>query len=280
MPVTVLVGTPRGDVRRRAMLDAREQTIVIDSLPAAPTMVVFDEGNTIVKALDFPQPTAWLATELAQAATDADYFLTRRHAAMALARFPGAVAYAALSSARRDSSAQVREAAIASLGTIGGEAALPALREAMRDSSYAVEAAALAGLIRIDTANRANWIARGLATESYRDAIRNATLNVVARLGDPAYTASVDSVRGANALAANTLAVLAVRGDSTALSDLVRALVDPRPYVRDWTLRALGRLPPELRDPPLRAVVGSLRDEKTRSAVDALLGPAPAPGAH
>jgi aminopeptidase N len=306
-PVTVRVGTARGDVRRRAMLDAREQTIVIDSLPDAPTMVVFDEGNTIVKALDFPQPTEWLATELAtdpdlwnrwwaigelarrtddlaaeralaRAAMHADYFLTRRQATSALAGFPGARVLATLDSARRDSSAQVRESAIASLGYIGAPTVLPALREAMRDSSYGVQATALAALIRVDTTNRASWIARGLATESYRDAIRSATLNVVARLGDPAYTASVDSLRGVSALAANTLAVLAVRGDSAALSALIRSLDDTRPYVRDWMLRALGRMPADLRDPPLRAVAGSLRDAKTRSAVDALLNPKPTPG--
>jgi len=301
-PVTVLVGTSRGDVRRRAMIAAREQTIVIDSLPDAPTMVVFDEGNTVVKALDFPQPTGWLATELAKdpdlwdrwwaigelarrgddssavralarAATGADYFLTRRHAAVALAHFPGATAYAALDSARRDTSAQVRDAAITSLSYIGGEAALPALRAAMSDSSYGVQAAALAALIRVDTANRASWIARGLTMKSYRDAIQSTTLNMIARLGGPSYTASVDSLRGANALAANTLAVLAVRGDSAALSALMRALDDTRPYVREWTMRAIRRLPADLRDPPLRAIAGSLRDAKTRSDVDALLNP-------
>ena len=306
-PVTVLVGTSRGAVRRRTMLDAREQTIVIDSLPDAPTMVVFDEGNTIVKALDFPQPTAWLATELANdpdlwdrwwaigelghradddaalralanAATGADYFLTRKHASMALARFSSAVAYAALDSARRDSSAQVRESAITSLGYIGGAQAFPALRTALGDASYGVQAAALTALIRADTARRKEWIARGLSTKSYRDVIQSSTLNTVARLGDGTYTATVDSLRGENALAANTLAVLAVRGDSAALSALVRALDDSRPYVRDWTLRALRRMPADLRDPPLRAALGSLRDAKTRSAVDALLNPKPPAG--
>ncbi|HEV7704014.1 MAG TPA: M1 family aminopeptidase [Gemmatimonadaceae bacterium] len=308
-PVTILVGTSRGDVRRRAMLDAREQTIVIDSLPGAPTMVVFDEGNTIVKALDFPQPTSWLATELAKdpdlwdrwwaigelahraddataaralatAATGADYFLTRKHAATALAHLPGAVALAALDSAKRDSSAQVRETAITSLGYIGGENAFPALRAAMGDSSYAVQAAALAALIRGDTAHRAQWIARGLATKSYRDVIQSSTLNLIARLGDASYTATVDSLRGENALAANTLAVLAVRGDSAALSSLVRALGDSRAYVRDWTIRALRRMPADLRDPALRAVAGSLRDAKTRREVDALLNASPPVGAH
>ena len=308
-PVTVLVGTTKGDVERRALLDAREQTIVIDSLPGAPTMVVFDAGNTIVKSLEFPQPTAWLATQLAHdpdlwnrwwaisqlarhagdsiagralaaAATGADYFLTREHAVVALAAFPAAIAIPALDVARRDSSAQVRAAAIRSLIHFGGQPALAAAREAWSDSSYGVEAAAIGSLIARDTANRASWVARGLAASSYRDVVRNAALDALARLGDPTYTAMVDSLRGETPNAANTLAFLSARGDSTALAALVRELDDPRPYVRDWALRAIGRLPADLRDPALTAVLASLRDEKTKEAVDALLHPTIVPAAH
>ncbi len=306
-PVTVLVGTARGNIEKHAELDAREQTIVIDSLPAAPTMIVFDEGNTIVKALDFPQPTEWLATQLARdpdlwnrwwairelsrratdslagralatAATSADYALTRAQAATALARFPASLATAALEAARRDSSAHVREAAGVSLGFLGGADALAAARDAMRDSSYAVQAAATAVLIRLDPANRRSLIARGLATDSYRDVIRNAALDAIARLGDPAYTARVDSLRGVSPRVASTLAVLAVRGDSAALTALVSSLDDARPYVREWAVRAIAQLPPEMRDPSLRAIASSLRDSKTKSAVDALLNPKPLPG--
>jgi len=308
-PVTVLVGTARGNVEKRAQLDARAQTIVIDSLPAAPTMVVFDEGNTIVKALDFPEPTAWLATQvahdpdlwnrwwairelsrrgsdstagraLATAATSADYALTRAQAATALARFPASIANAALDAARRDTSAQVREAALVSLGFLGGPNALAAARASMRDSSYAVQAAATAVLIRLDPANRASLIARALATDSYRDVIRNAALDAIARVGDPAYTASLDTLRGVSPRVANTLAMLAVRGDSAALATLVSSLDDARPYVREWTLRAMRELPADLRDPPLRAIAGSLRDAKTKTAVDALLDTAREPVTH
>ncbi len=199
---------------------------------------------------------------------------------VALAAFPAAIAMPALEVARRDSSAQVRAAAIRSLIRFGGQPALAAAREAWTDSSYGVQAAAIGSLIARDTANRASWIARGLAASSYRDVVRDAALNVVARLGNPAYTASVDSLRGETPNAANTLAFLSARGDTTALAALVRALDDPRPYVRDWTLRAIGRLPADLRDPPLTAVVASLRNEKTKAAVDALLHQTMVPAAH
>ncbi|MEO8879736.1 MAG: M1 family aminopeptidase [Gemmatimonadaceae bacterium] len=308
-PVTVRVGTAKGDVVHRAMLDAREQTIVIDSLPGAPTMVVFDDGNTILKGLDFQQPTSWLATQLAhdpdlwnrwwviselarrapdadagaalvKAATSADYSLTRGHAVTALARFPAATALPALLIARRDTSAQVRAIATTALGHIGGADALAAIRAAWSDSSYAVEAAAISPLIALDSANRAAWIARGLAAKSYRDVVRSAALDALARLGGTSYTTMVDSLRGDTPSAANTLAMLSVRGDSVALSDLVRSLDDSRPYVREWSLRALGRLPADLRDPPLTAVADSLHDAKTKAGVDTLLHPKPAEPAH
>jgi aminopeptidase N len=66
MPVAIRVATAGGggDVVQRAELTAREQTIEIPGVAGAPTMVVFDDGNTILKELTFDQPTAWLATEL------------------------------------------------------------------------------------------------------------------------------------------------------------------------------------------------------------------------
>src|SRR5438270_2856745 len=113
MPVTVRVGTPRGDVTARAQLSQRLDTILVRDVKSAPTMVIFDDGNTILKRLTFDQPTAWLATQLqrdpnlwnrqwviaqlaqrtkdpaagaalAQAATTADYFRVRGAAASVL----------------------------------------------------------------------------------------------------------------------------------------------------------------------------------------------------
>src|SRR5216117_2792216 len=125
MPVTVRVGTARGDITARAQLSQREDTIVVRGVTSAPTMVIFDDGNAILKRLTFEQPTAWLAAQLqrdpnlwnrhwiiaqlahrpadtaaaaavVKAATNADYFLTRAGAATALAAFPPATALPAL----------------------------------------------------------------------------------------------------------------------------------------------------------------------------------------
>ncbi|MGH7701810.1 MAG: M1 family metallopeptidase [Gemmatimonadales bacterium] len=150
MPVTIRVGTAAGDLTRRVWLEAREQTIAIDTVPGQPTMVVFDDQNAVLKKLDFPQPTGWLATQLrrdpdlwnrrwamaqlaarpqdgaagqalAGAAREADYPLTRADAVEALAGFPEAVARPAVLAALRDTAARVRAAALTALGALGGD---------------------------------------------------------------------------------------------------------------------------------------------------------------
>src|SRR5437660_594091 len=111
-------------------------------------MVVFDDGNTILKELTFDQPTPWLATQLkrdpdlwnrqwaidqlgqrpadaaavaalAEAATGADYFRTRAGAVEALGAVPVANTAAPLAAALRDTWAQVRRAGVAALGQLG-----------------------------------------------------------------------------------------------------------------------------------------------------------------
>jgi len=57
MPVTIRVGTRPGTFVRRVELAAREQTIEIASACRRADMVVFDDGNTILKELTFDQPT-------------------------------------------------------------------------------------------------------------------------------------------------------------------------------------------------------------------------------
>src|SRR5205814_8961017 len=107
---------------------------------------------------------------LSDAATSADYFLTRQEAAEALAAFPAGVALPALERATRDTSSQVRGAAVASLGQVRGPQALALARRAWEtDSSYLVRAAALNALVALDSATSRALIVQGLRTPSYRD---------------------------------------------------------------------------------------------------------------
>ncbi len=145
MPMTIRVGTQSGDVTTTVDLDSREQVIHVAGVRSAPTMVIFDDGNRILKQLAFDQPTTWLATQLAQdpdlwnrswvlnqlaerkqdpealsallwGATTADYFLTRVQAVGILGQFTGAGVSAALLQALTDS-AQVRSAGADALGS-------------------------------------------------------------------------------------------------------------------------------------------------------------------
>jgi aminopeptidase N len=304
--VAVRVGV-RGapDVVREVAIDRREQTVVIDGVASAPTMVVFDDGNRVLKTLDFEQPTAWLAAQLAHdddlwnrdwvirqlagkvadpeavaalatAARSADYFLTRAQAAAALGSYGEAQALPALEAALADTSSAVREAALESLARIGGARAAALGRASLaRDPSYAVRAAAL-GAAAGDSAGRTAMLASAIASASYRDAVANAALGIAARANDAGALPAMEARLGDLPLAAQAVAVLAGRGDAAALAALVRHLDDERPFVRRNVVQAIQRLvPPAISAPALTPVVDRLRFPETAAAVRALLAAAP-----
>jgi aminopeptidase N len=268
-PLTIRVGTSAGDVVRQVTITQREQRVLIDRLPAAPTMVAFDDANAVLKSLAFEQPTPWLATllerhphlwqrawaisqlgsrpadtlagaALARAATGADYSLTRADAARALGRFPPAVALPALEAAARDTSAQVRVAAVGALAGVGGERALAVAREAWRaDSSDQVRADALLALARLGGAGAREAVLQGLGTPSYREAIQNAAIAAVVQHPDPELVAALARQLGAQPVPALGLAALTAHGDTAALGTVRQALDDERAWVREWMLAAL-----------------------------------------
>src|SRR5213594_1020562 len=302
MPVTIRVGTAGGDLVRRTELVAREQTIEIPGLAGAPTMVVFDDGNTILKELTFDQPTAWLATQLkrdpdlwnrqwaidqlgqrradaaavaalAEAATGADYFRTRAGAVEALGELPAASTAAPLAAALRDTSAQVRRAAIAALGQLGAARAAELARATFQtDPSYEVRAAALTALVRADSTARDSAVAWGLAIPSYQDVIQEAAYRIIAQTRDTAAMPRVEERLATDRLAAHVLAALAARGSVHALDLLAARLNDNRPVVRRWVVEAFQfTLPRQLGVPRLQAVVGTLKYPDTRKDVETAL---------
>jgi aminopeptidase N len=270
-PVMVRVGTPKSDIRTRVQLSQREQVIRIPGVKSPPTMVVFDENNVMLKVLVFEQPTRWLANQLARdpnlwnqawvieqlagragdslalaslsrAVRGAPYYRTRAEAASALRAFPAEGAVPALEAALRDSSAAVREAAVAALGHIGGARALATAQEVWRrDSSYEVRASALAALAQIDSAGSKKAVLAGLSTPSYRDVIQSAAIAAATRAPDSVLIDGLEKILGQHRLAASALASLASRGDTRALTALVRHRDDNRPWVRRWVQEAIER---------------------------------------
>ena len=273
MPLSIRVGTAGGDVVRNAWVRQREDTIVVDSVMSPPTMVVFDDGNRILKSLMFDQPTAWLATQLthdaylwdrewvltqlarrhtdpaaaaavANAVVNADYASTRALAVSAIDTFPSDVALPAIDHALHDTSSVVRAAAATALGQIGGQRALDLARTAWRsDSSYSVRASAFTSLVRLDSTGGRALIAEALRTPSYRDAIQNAALTAVARSADASFDDQLQPLVGEQQMVTQVLGARARRGDQHALELLLSDLNDQRAYVRRWALGMIRTLP-------------------------------------
>ncbi|HET7232386.1 MAG TPA: M1 family metallopeptidase [Longimicrobium sp.] len=299
MPVTVRVGTAAGAVTRTFQLDRREQSLVINNV-GEPRMVVFDVGNRILKKLTFQQPTAQLAEQLARdsalwnrqwvvqqlaqrkddpaalaalthAATRADHPLTRAQAATALGGFAAETSLPALQTALRDTSSAVRAAGAGALGLVRGARAGEMARAVFeRDTSYQVRAAALTAAVRADTTSRAALIRRGIATPSYRDAIRGAALNAIATTGDTTFIAQVDALTLEAPTTVFTLAALARRGSADATTRLLAHLNDPSTTVRRNTVFAIQQVGPTIAQ-PLQAALPGIRDAETRAAVEEML---------
>jgi hypothetical protein len=268
-PITIRVGTAAGDVRTRVRLGEREQVIRIGGVKGDPTMVVFDENNSMLKTLAFEQPTRWLANQLtrdpdlwnrswvtqqlsrrtddslagaalAQAARSSDYYLTRAEAAAALHGFPATVAVPALEAALHDTSSKVRTAAVTTLGAHGGSKAQAAALSAWKqDSSYEVRASALTVLAELDSVGSRKEVLAGLSTPSYRDVIQTAAISAAAQSPDSAIIDGLEKILSDQRLPALALATLASQGSTPALTALVRHRDDPRRWVRRWVADAI-----------------------------------------
>jgi aminopeptidase N len=305
MPITIRVGTAAADVTQRVELNAREQTIVIPGVKTAPTMVVFDDGNYLLKSLTFEQPTAWLATQLrrdadlwnrqwvigqlahrptdaaaaaalADAAAHADYFLTRQQAVEALGGFPAAAALPAVEAALQDTSAAVRSAAVEALGALGGPRAVTLAQGASQhDSSYDVQAAALRALVRADSAHARDVIAAGLTKRSYQEAIQNAAFGMIAQRNDTSFIGPVEGLLGVGRFPSHVLASLGARGSTHALDVLTAHLNDDRAAVRRWGLEAfrftLARINHDVAVARLKGAVGGITHADTKQAATRLI---------
>lgn len=305
MPVTVRVAFGGKERTQQFDLTAREQTLVVDGITAEPSMVVFDDGNHILKSLDFDQPVAWLtaqfqhdanlwnrawlidqlarhpddaaaAAAVATAATTADYYLTRAQAIGALPAFPPERARPALIAATRDTSAMVRTAAFEALAQAGGDgAAAAALAAFKKDSSYGVRAAALTALARLDSAQARAVLPEALRTPSYQDVIQGAALMATLQLNDSSVLSQVDAMVGRQEFAAHVLATFSGRGNAHALDLLAGHLDDPRAAVRRWTVRqfqqTMARINKGLAVSRLESVVTKLKYPETQTAVSTLI---------
>jgi aminopeptidase N len=305
MPVRVRVSMPDSAITRRVVVDRAVDTVVVQGVDRAPDGVVFDDENAVVKALEFPQPTAWLAAELASSTalwnrrwaadrlavrtadpvagaalagilSGAGPAVLRAAAADDLARFPSSVALPPLEAALSDSSALVRAAAVRALGHLGGAAADRLARRSFEtDSSYGVRAAALVAVARSDSADPSSvrdLLKAGLRAPSYRDAVAQAAMMGIVMRRDTSFVGELVAMLPRSPVAAQALGALGAAGDARALGVLVDRLADPDRRVRRAVLQALTTtVPPGVARRLLEAARADLRDASVRRAVDAAL---------
>ena len=271
-PIAIRVGTAAGDVVARVTIDRREQVVRIEGVRSAPTMVSFDDENAVVKTLDFPQPTEWLATllqrhpDLWQRSWAIDQLaVSRRRSPWPPARWPARRVEADYDATRARAAGRACGASRPSwrCRRWRGPRRTPPRgcgkrrwRRCRRSEGsgprswrggpgWATRATRCAprrsapwlGSIPRERAPRCG---KASGRPSYRDVIQSAAISAVVDRPDSGLVADVEAIAGQQPLAAYGLAALAARGDGAARAALARLLEDRRGWVREWAREATG----------------------------------------
>ncbi|HEU4929134.1 MAG TPA: M1 family aminopeptidase [Candidatus Krumholzibacteria bacterium] len=192
-------------------------------VPMEPKMVIFDKGNAVLKTLDFPKTAGEAIYELEHGdfmtrvraaqtlgakGSDArtvpalksvvlggSYWGLRREAALALGKIENDDALEALIEGSKVKEARVRLACAEAMGSFyRNEKAASQLDTMIKnDFAYGVRAAAVTALVKTRGKNAARISADALKQESDQGIVRNAALNGLADLGDPA---ALDRIKG------------------------------------------------------------------------------------
>ncbi|MBI5366768.1 MAG: HEAT repeat domain-containing protein [Planctomycetes bacterium] len=292
---------------RRVWVDARQQEFEFD-LPRAPEFVSFDVGARIAKRLDFARPPAMLEAQLLRdsdvtgryaaarrlgregkaaraalerALKDEANYRVRARIVEALAEADAEGAAPALVEAAKDVRAEVRKAAAAALGKLAAEKAQPTLAAlAESDASDEVREAALRGLAACKAPGAGEIYRRALRWPSYREAVRGAAIEGLAKSGDVAAipellpfvtgTWEAGSMHRVKALAMDQLAGLAPK-DPRVVEAVLQAFGDPYFRTRSAAARALGRMQPSAAAGKLLERLETETDPGVKDAIRAAL---------
>jgi aminopeptidase N len=181
----------------------------------APLMVLFDQGDKILKSVEFKKTPAELMYQLSRATSVADradaavalgnikdnpqvvtalgeaaqhdpFWGVRSEALRALGKIGGSQAERSVFAALRDEKSWVREAAVQQLGNFKEDASLSSKLELLASSekAYRVRAAALSALADIKSPAAYDTLVAAVKTDSPDSVIRDAALRGLGRLGD------------------------------------------------------------------------------------------------
>jgi len=220
-PVEIEIGTASGTRVERVMIEPKEEQSFSFQLGAAPQLVNFDYGDTLIKELHFDKSTEallyqltrdedvmgrmWALGQLSERRKDKStpdsekelilksiasllgqdkFWAMRLEAAASLPDAPGDLVRNALLAATKDRNPRVRARAIQALGALKDPSLADVFQQSLGDESYAVTRAAAEALGQTKNAASYDALMKLLETSSWRDNIRVAGLNGLAALGD------------------------------------------------------------------------------------------------
>ncbi|MFN2464741.1 MAG: M1 family aminopeptidase [Candidatus Dormibacteria bacterium] len=264
------------------------------ALPARPTWVRFDEGNQVLKTLEFKRPDELLLAQLqqdemtgrveaalqlgshgtppavaglARALAKDPFWYVSVAAARGLGRAQGETARDALVEGLGHPNSRVRAAVATALGNFqGDETAAAALRRTLkRDRSYYAAAAAAASLGTIGRPDTAPDLVAALDRPSHRDVISHGALRGLAALQRPEHLATIlarsapgtnQHVRATALVSAARLARALGREQREEVRQIAtQNLRDPLYFVRRAAIQSLELMGDEEAIPALQATV-------------------------
>ncbi len=202
VPVAIKVVMAQGEETHRVWIREREETFEFPA-PARPLLVRFDEGNVLLKEVNFPMDREErlfqlknddvigrmeAAAELAGFGDDAraleglrmsvgsdPFWAVRKSAVEALARFPDTEAPALLRKACRDANSSVRAAAVFALGERLDLRLIPFFQDLfLKERSQSVRVEALWAMGKTGDPSIVPFLKRAEAVPSHQQVIRRA----------------------------------------------------------------------------------------------------------
>ena len=209
-PIDVRIETQRSKATHRIWLSKADETFELEA-DAAPLLVRFDEGNTLLKEWTFPKSVSellyqlrnddvigrmWAASELGGRTTDAlvvaalegsartdPFWAVRRAAVEALDSGASAAATETLKAACLDANSRVRVSALRALGNSRDPQLAPFFERRFRaDDSYLAQAEAVLGLGKTGERSALSVVEEARTMRSPRDVVARAAREALGEL--------------------------------------------------------------------------------------------------
>ena len=220
MPVKIYIETPDQKISKTVWVNDSVNVFKF-TVEQKPLMVNFDQGNYLLKGLNFKKSAdelvyqlkhdknvngrIWAADQLAEDSTEVQsaplaealsndsFWAVRAECAKLLGKYNSGSVEKALVSAVNDKDARVAEAAAKSLSGFKAEDAAKTLKNAFNNKkNYYVRAAAVLSLASADSAGAMPVAEKALKINSFRQVIRSAALDALIKLDSAkAYEAAV-----------------------------------------------------------------------------------------